>query len=366
MKIVIFAGGTGRRLWPLSRQNSPKQFGAIIGDKSTVQLAVDRVLPEYGAENIYVSTNERYRDIIQDQLPQLPAGNLIAEPERRDLAGAVGLAFAHLAAQMDEEDRRHEPVALLWGDNLMEEVTTFQQVLEAARKIVRNGRAHIVFMGETPRYANENLGWIELGEKLGTASGRPFYERKSFVYRPPLVECREIFAAGNWVWNTGYFVTTVDFIQDLYRQHMPRMAEKLARIQAATGAGKYERILSKVYPQLETISFDDAILVHIRPEQAAVLHGKMGWSDPGTLYALKEAVKPDKNENMVHGLVLDRDSRDCLLYNDEEGKLVAVVGLEGMIVVNTADALLVVHKDEVPRVKQLVNDLVNSELERFS
>lgn len=366
MKIVIFAGGTGRRLWPLSRQNSPKQFGAIIGDKSTVQLAVDRVLPKYGAENIYVSTNERYRDIIQKQLPQLPAGNLIAEPERRDLAGAVGLAFAHLAGQMDEKDRQIEPVALLWGDNLMDEVSTFQKVLDAAQEIVRSNRAHIVFMGETPRYANENLGWIELGEKLGMASGRPFFERKTFIYRPPLEKCREMYAAGNWVWNTGYFVTTVGFIQDLYRRHMPRMAAKLAQIQAAIGTPEYEHTLSKIYPQLETISFDDAILVHIHPEQAAVLHGKMGWSDPGTLYALKEAVEPDKNKNMVHGLVVDQDSHDCLLYNDQEGKLVAVVGLEGMIVINTADALLVVHKDNVPRVKQLVNDLVSSELERFS
>ncbi len=366
MKIVIFAGGTGRRLWPLSRQNSPKQFGAIMGEKSTIQLAVDRVLPIFGAENIFISTNKRYQHIIQEQLPQLPAGNLIAEPERRDLAGAVGLAFAHLASQMDEEARHHEPVALLWGDNLMDDVATFQQILNVAQVVVSNNQAQIVFMGETPRYANENLGWIELGRKLGAAAGHPYFERISFVYRPPLEQCQTMFAAGNWVWNTGYFVTTVGFIQERYRRHMPQMAAQLAKIQAAFGSAEYEYTLNNIYPQLETISFDDAILVHIQAEEAAVLHGKMGWSDPGTLYALKEAVKPDKNESMVHGLVLDHNSHDCLLYNDEDGKLVAVIGLEGMIVVNTADALLVVHKDDVPRVKQLVNDLVGPDLERFS
>jgi mannose-1-phosphate guanylyltransferase len=366
MKIVIFAGGTGRRLWPLSRQSSPKQFGAIMGEKSTIQLAVDRVLPIYGAENIFLSTNKRYRHILQEQLPQLPVANLIAEPERRDLAGAVGLAFAHLASQLGEQARHDEPVAILWGDNLMDDVAAFQQILDVAQTAVKNNQAQIVFMGETPRYANENLGWIELGRKLGAAAGHPYYERKSFVYRPPLEQCQQMFSTGNWVWNTGYFVTTVGFIQELYHRHMPQMAAQLDQIQAAIGTAEYEYTLNKIYPQLETISFDDAILVHIKPEQAAVLHGKMGWSDPGTLYALKEAVKPDKNDNMVQGLVLDQDSHDCLLYNDEEGKLLAVIGLEGMVVVNTADALLVVHKDDVPRVKQLVNSLVGSELERFS
>ncbi|MCA9991554.1 MAG: mannose-1-phosphate guanylyltransferase [Ardenticatenaceae bacterium] len=367
MKIVIFAGGSGRRLWPISRQHSPKQFESIIGSQSTVQLAVDRVIAHYGAENIFISTNARYYPIIREQLPQLPGTNLIAEPVRRDLAPAVGLAMAHLAHSLPagalEED---EPVAILWGDNYMSDVPVFQRVLATAEQLLRERKAEILFIGETPRFANNNLGWIGLGPKQGELEGAPYFAFESWTYRPALAVCQQMFASGRYVWNTGYFVTTIGFVRSLYREHRPGMSQKLAQIQAAIGQPHYEQILNELYPTLESVSFDDAILTHVSPAQALVLHGKMGWSDPGTLYALKEAINPDTNSNAEHGLVLAHQSRDCLLYNYEEGKLLAVIGLEGMVVVNTEDAILVVHKDQVPLVRQMVDSLEGTELEKYS
>jgi hypothetical protein len=134
MKIVIFAGGTGRRLWPISRKQTPKQFEPILGERSTVQLAVDRVLESYGASHIFVSTNERYLAIIRDQLPALPPQNIIGEPERRDLAPAVGLAMSHLACAAGDPE---EPVAILWGDNYMSDVATFRELLAAGKRSSR-------------------------------------------------------------------------------------------------------------------------------------------------------------------------------------------------------------------------------------
>lgn len=366
MKFIVFAGGTGRRLWPISRKQSPKQFEAIIGSRSTVQLAVDRVAERYGAANVYVSTNERYHDLIAQQLPALPASNLIAEPVRRDLAPAVGLAMAHLAYGMDDSEPADEPVAILWGDNYMSEVDTFHRMLTAAAQVIRDRRARIVFMGETPRYANENLGWIELGDAVGKANGLTSFAFRSWTYRPPLELCHKMFASGRYVWNTGYFVTTVDFIWELYQQFQPQMARQLTEIKSAIGGSRYNEVLRTVYPAMKTVSFDDAILVHVRPEDAVVLHDRMGWSDPGTLYALKEAIEPDRDKNVEHGLVLAHDSQDCLLYNYEEGKLLTVIGLEHMIVVNTEDAILVVHKDQVPLVKTIVDGLEGTELEKYS
>lgn len=365
MKIVIFAGGTGRRLWPISRKKSPKQFEPILGSKSTLQLAVDRVLGSYGAENIFISTNEKYLDIIQEQLPQLPVDNLIGEPERRDLAAAVGLAMAHLVESVDSATSE-EPMAILWGDNYMEQVPNFLKVLAKAEQLIQEKEAKIVFMGETPRFANENLGWIELGEKVGEVDGKPYYQFGSLTYRPPLAEAERMFAQETHVWNTGYFVTSVGFIWQLYRQHQPQMWQQLAEIKAAIGQPHYRQTLHQIYPQLEVISFDDAILKHVDPQDAMVLHGEMGWSDPGTLYALKEAINPDKESNVTEGLVIDDESKDCLIYNYESDKLVAAVGLEGMIVVNTEDAILVVHKDQIPLVKQVVNGLEGTELESYS
>jgi mannose-1-phosphate guanylyltransferase len=365
MKIVIFAGGSGRRLWPISRQKSPKQFEPILGQKSTLQLAVDRVEGIYGAENIFISTNERYVEMVQGQLEQLPAQNIIGEPTRRDLAAAVGLAFAHFGHAGTEENV-HEPVAILWGDNYMDQVDNFRRTLQTAESLINNGTAKIIFMGETPRFPNDNLGWIGLGPKKGEAKGQPFYAFESLTYRPPLEVCRQMFAEKTHVWNTGYFVTTIGFIQALYAEKQPKMWSQLSEIAATIGLETYVDKLHAVYPTLDVLSFDDAILQYVDPEDALVLHSEMGWSDPGTLYALKEAIASEQAANVTKGLTLLQESSDCLVYNYEDEKLVTVVGLDGMVVVNTADALLVVHKDMIPLVKQLVNGLEGTELEKYS
>lgn len=363
MKIIIFAGGSGRRLWPISRQKSPKQFEQIIGDQSTLQLAVARVRHVYGAANIFVSTNEQYVEIVRGQLPEIPPDQIIGEPTRRDLAAAVGLALAHLSRHTTNAD---EPVAILWGDNYMDQVDNFRAVLQTAETLLLKKEANIFFIGETPRFANENLGWIGLGPEKGRLDGQPYYGFESLTYRPPLAECRRMFAEGTHVWNTGYFVTTIGFVQSLYRQQQPQMWAQLTQIQAAIGQDNYQETLHRIYPQLEVMSFDDAILQHIPAQEALVLHGEMGWSDPGTLYALKEAINPDPAANVTMGLVKAAESQDCLVYNYEPDKLVAVIGLEGMIVVNTGDALLVVHKDKIPLVKKLVDGLEGTELENYS
>ncbi|RMD52373.1 MAG: hypothetical protein D6835_02025 [Candidatus Thermofonsia bacterium] len=363
MKIVIFAGGSGRRLWPLSRKKSPKQFEAIIGDKSTLRLAVDRVLPLYGADNIFISTNERYVGIIDKQLPELPASQLIGEPARRDLAAAVGLSMVHLGQHTADPD---EPVAILWGDNMMENVPTFQDVLKTAEQLLHQDEAKILFIGETPRFANENLGWIGLGEKMGEVNGRHYYRFGSLTYRPPLADCQTMFANKTHVWNTGYFVTTIGFVQQLYQQHQPEMWAQLQQIGQTIGQPTYKSTLHEIYPTLQSISFDDAILQYVDPQDALVVHGSMGWSDPGTLYALKEAINPDTAANVTKGLTLLEETADSLVYNFEDEKVVAVIGLEGVIVVNMDDALLVVHKDKIPLVKKLVDGLEGTDLENFS
>ncbi|MDJ0754303.1 MAG: sugar phosphate nucleotidyltransferase [Ardenticatenaceae bacterium] len=362
MKVVIFAGGFGRRLWPISLSSSPKQFEPIIGDRSTIQLAVDRVWEQFGGENIFISTNERYADIIRHQLPMVPDDNVIGEPMRRDLAAAVGLAMIHL----QQVSRPGEPVAILWGDNYMKEVDTFRSVMATAEQVIQDKKAKIVFMGETPRFANANLGWIDLGEQRGQNNGRPFYNFGGLTYRPPQDQCDEMFAAGNFVWNTGYFVTSVDYITAAYQKFMPEMWQILDEIGRTIGHEAYQSTLNRLYPQMESISFDDAILTHLNNEDAGVLHAPMGWSDPGTLYALKESIDPDPSQNVNRGLVIDNDSSDCLIYNYESDKLIVAPGLEGFIIVNTPQSILVVHKDNIRQVKEIVEGFSGSDLERYS
>jgi mannose-1-phosphate guanylyltransferase len=362
LNLVIFAGGTGRRLWPISRQHSPKQFEPIIGSRSTVQLAVDRVLEAYRAEDIFISSGDRYLEILRRQIPAVPDTHFIGEPVRRDLAAAVGLAMVHVVERGDPDT----PVAILWGDSTMTDSAAFHHLLRVAEAIIKQGAAEIVFIGETPRFANNNLGWIGLEEQKGEVDGRPYYGLKSWTYRPPLDQCQHMFRSGSHVWNTGYFVTWPRYILDLYRQYQPEMYAGLTRIAAAIGGDNYQAVLQAVYPDFESIHFDDAIARNVRLDEAVVLHGVTGWSDPGTLYALKETINPDPAANVTKGLVKDHKTVDSLLYNYEPGKLMAVVGLEGIIVVNTEDAILVVHKDDIGLVKELVDGLVGTELEKYS
>lgn len=361
MRIVIFAGGTGRRLWPISRQASPKQFEPIVGEFSTLQLAFQRVAPQYGLNNIFIATNKRYFDIICHQLPDLPEENIIFEPARRDLGAAVGLAMAHMA-----QGGIDEPVAILWSDNYIENVSAFTDLLKVAEALVNEKQGEILFIGETPRFANDNLGWIGLGEQVGLLGHTPYFGFESLTYRPPIDRCRDMFEQGTYVWNTGFFVTTPGYIRHLYERFSPDIWQGLSEIEQSIGTQAYDETLSRVYPVLPAISFDDAILTHLDPRDAIVLHSEMGWSDPGTLYALKEAIDPDQENNVKKGLVIDTASRDSLIYNYEPEKLVVAVGLEGMIVVNTDDAILVVHKDHIPLVKDVINGLQGTELESFS
>ncbi len=349
MRIIIFAGGAGTRLWPLSRKNSPKQFGSIVGDKSTLQMAIDRVR-SFGVENIYVSTNENYVDIVNSQVPELPKDNIWPEPDKRDLAAAVGLALLRM-----KKEGYEGTVAILWADHLMDHEDEFVLALKKGEELIGENSDRFVFLGEKPRFANHNLGWIKIGEKKKDNE----YEFLEWKYRPELAECEKMFESGEWVWNPGYFIFNVDFVLGLYKKFMPHMYEDLE-----TMCGDYDKI-KEMYHTLESISFDDAILEKIDKSQAVVLKVDLGWSDPGTLYALKEALEPDKAKNCEQGLVLSHDTTDSFICNEDRDKLIAVIGLEGMVVVNTKEALLVCHKDDVPKVKELLNKVEDKGLNKF-
>ncbi|OGH58584.1 MAG: hypothetical protein A2725_02680 [Candidatus Magasanikbacteria bacterium RIFCSPHIGHO2_01_FULL_33_34] len=349
MRIIIFAGGAGTRLWPLSRKNSPKQFGSVFGDKSTLQLAVDRVM-NFGIDNIYISTNENYVDIVKNQVPELVERNILKEPTKRDLAAAVGLALLRV-----REDGYTGTVAVLWADHLMKREEEFVSALKKGEELIEENPNRFVFLGEKPRYANHNLGWIKVGEsKQGNE-----YNFLEWKYRPELEICEKMFESGEWLWNPGYFIFNIDFVLGLYKKFMPVMYTALNEM-----VGNYE-IIKEKYHTLESVSFDDAILEKIDKSEATVLKVDLGWSDPGTLYALKEALEPDNNKNCEQGLVLAHETVDSFVCNEDRDKLVAVIGLKGMVVVNTKEALLVCHKDDVPKVKELLNKVEDKGLSKF-
>jgi len=348
MKLIIFCGGSGTRLWPLSRQAFPKQFIKMFNGKSTFQLAIERIAPAFGIENIIISTTRAYRSHITEQLPELPLANIIEEPEKRDLGPAVGLNLIHL-----KKLGYSGPVALLWADHLMDNVPEFITSLKTAEKICTDDPKKVVLISEKPRFPNNNLGWIHFGEQNPDAS----YKFIGFKYKPEFAACEEMFESGEWDWNPGYMVYDVDNALGLFKTFVPEVYDSLMQIYEAIGTVREARVISQVYPAIPKIHHDHVIAENLSSSDAVVVRSDMGWSDPGTLYALKEALVKEETKNLEMGIVETLDTSDTLVINEEAGKLVATVGLSGMVVVNTKDVLIVVPKTEILKVTELVNRL---------
>jgi mannose-1-phosphate guanylyltransferase len=197
-------------------------------------------------------------------------------------------------------------------------------------------------LAEKPRFANENLGWMEVGEDLGLEAGGRIYKFAGWRYKPDSILCQKMFKSGDYYWNPGYFLTSIDFLLNKYQDLAPQIYKSVK-------TGKYE--------QAEAVHFDRAIIEKINPDQALVIKTNMGWSDPGTLYALKEALSKYENDNVFSGLVRAIETKDSLIYNLEEDKLVAAIGLEGMVIVNTKDAAFIAPKQEVIKLTNLIKQL---------
>lgn len=355
MKAIIFAGGVGTRLWPLSRKKSPKQFEKIVGDKSTFQLAVERLLTHFSINDIYVSTGADYISTVKTQIPQLPITNIIGEPQKKDVGPAVCLAIGLVGRQFP-----NEPIVILWSDHLVKREKAFINAIKSAGEIVKREPNKIVFIGQKPRFASVNLGWIQFGKKRLTHHGVNFYQFTGFKYRPDAATAKKYFAADNYSWNLGYFVTTPKFIYEQFSRFTPHIVEIVNRILTAP-KDQYQQVLEREYAKMPEINFDNAVVEQLPPECAYVISEDIGWSDVGAWEALKDALQKYNHENVTQGKVLLEDSTDNLVYNYENNKMIVGIDLNKHIIINTADVLLVTKKASSSKVKKLVKKLEKDE-----
>lgn len=361
MKVVIFAGGVGTRLWPLSRKNTPKQFEKIVGDQSMIQIAVNKLMPDFSWEDVYISTGKDYAKLLLDQLPEIPTENIIVEPATRDVGPAVGLVTAKFVKENPDE-----PFAILWGsDHLVKNEELFRKALLSAEKVVEKDHDKIVFVGQKPRFASQNLGYIEFGNKTSEVDGIDIYEFSGFKYRPDVETAEEFLRDGRHSWNLGYFVTTPKFLWKCFEEFAPSLFGELLKINEAVGTDKFNEILEEVYPSIEKISFDNAILEKLDKKFGNVISVDIGWSDIGAWEALKEALSDSADENVTKGKVMIEDSRDSLVFNYGE-QLTVGIDLNEMLVINTEDVVLVCPKSSVPKIKKLVESLAGTPHEHLT
>lgn len=349
MKAIIFAGGSGTRLWPLSRKNSPKQFESIAGKESTLELAVDRLLPEIGYEDIFISSNIQYKEIIRKKLPRIPEGNLILEPEKKDVGPAIALA-SNILYQINPD----EPIAILWSDHLVKREDLFKKIIKSAGSYIKKNPNKIVFITHKPRFPSVNLGYINFGRKVMSQDDFNYYEFLGLKYRPSKKSAKFFFDSKNYAWNLGYFVTTPRFIYNAYKEFNPNIFNNIENIVKHYGKTDFNQVLKSNYGKSESISFDNAILEKLDKKNACVMVEDIGWSDVGSWEALKEALQVNQNENITQGNVHLEKTSDCLIYNYEDKKLIVGVDLKDGIIINTSDVLLITTKHSMPKVKKIV------------
>jgi len=360
MKDIVFAGGVGTRMWPLSRKKSPKQFAKVVDNQSTIQLTIQNLRPEFDYRNIYISTNKKYQGAIATQLPKIPIKNIIGEPERRDLAPAVGYLSVILAKENPDQ-----PFVILWSDHVRKKVANFKKALTVGQKLILENPHRFIFMGEKPAFPNQNLGWIKTGEKIKTVNGIDVHKFQAWHYRPSLKEAENYFKNKKWFWNPGYWVVTPRFVLEQYEKFLPKMYRQLIRLQRSYGTPKHEKELNEIYPMMDKISFDDAILAKIEPSKAVALSCDLGWADIGTWESLKDLLQNSPKDNIVKGNVHLHNCQDMMVYNFTS-KLVTTIGLSGMVVVAMDDVILVCPETSMKEIKEVVESFQNTEKEEYT
>lgn len=350
---VIMAGGRGERFWPRSRVAAPKQFLNLVGDKTMLQLTVERVEGLVGISRTYIVAGLDFKDIIMDQVPHLPEENIIIEPFGRDTAAAIGLA----ALVLERKDPR-EVMIVLPADHYISDIPRFQEVLKSAVAAAWRGE-DIVTLGITPHRPETGYGYISEGELCDTFAGTPACRVVRFLEKPDYAKAVRFLSVGNYLWNSGMFIWRVDLIRQLIEKHTPQLAQGLNKIGQAMGTEQYMAVLGEVYAGLPKISVDYGILE--KAEKVLVMRGDFGWDDIGSWTALDRYAEKDERGNVIEGRGVLLDTSDTFIYSP--GKTVGVIGVESLIVVNDRDNIMVCRKDRAQEIKKVVQALKDKGLE---
>ncbi len=345
--LVILAGGSGSRLWPLSRSHRPKQLLALAGERSLIQATFDRNEPLVPAERVIVMTEQSHADGIREQLPELPHENVIVEPARRGTAGSLGLAAAVIAARDPDA-----VMASVHSDAFIQDGDEFRRTLSAAFAAAQKTE-QLVLMGIEPTSASTQLGYIEAAETIDELEGYTVRKVARFVEKPNLERARQFLASGRHYWNPGVFVWRVSvFLAELARLQ-PRIHELVREIAGKLDAPGGADVLSSVYPTVPIETIDVGVME--KSDRVAVVPARFPWSDIGSWSELFDMLPRDSDGNASHGEHVGLGTRDTLVF--ATSRRVATIGLTDMVVVETGDVILVCPRERAQDVKMLVESL---------
>ena len=341
---VIMAGGGGTRLWPLSRQERPKQSLQLLGERTMFQIAVERLAPLFTPDRIWVVTSDRYAADLQRQCPDLPAENFVLEPAPRGTAPAIGLA----ALALKQRDPQ-AVMACLTADHFIGNEAGFRDLLAAAAEVA--GQDFLVTLGIAPTFASTGFGYIQRGERLDRVGGFEVYRAQRFKEKPAQPEAEAMLADGLHTWNSGMFVWRVErFLAEVERQ-LPALQQVL--IEAAAASGR----LAQAWAGAPDTTLDYGIMEGAQAVAVIPAEG-LAWNDIGSWEALLEVLPTDAAGNVVVGAdLLALDTERTLVHASGGQRLVAMLGVSDLVIVDTGDVLFVCPRDKAQDVKAMVNAL---------
>ena len=356
--VIIMAGGRGERFWPVSREKMPKQLLTLLGKRSFLQQAVDRVLPLVPAKNIFVITNEAQLPEVRKQLPKIPKENLVAEPMGRDTTAAVTLGAALVGARSTTG-----VMAVLPADHVIPDEKKFQQVLSDAFDLAARGPGdhhhwHQAGRSRTPATGTFTSARNCRRRRARRRRRRPFSRRNSLSKSRITTRALEYVNSGQYRWNAGMFVWSFVTVTEGLQKHQPEMYAACQRwFKVANQPAKLAKVLAKEYPDIKKISIDYALMEHA--QNVIVADGAFEWDDLGSWTALARHLKPDAEGNCAVADFIHVDGARNIIYDarTKNRTPIAVVGLRDSILVQTDDAVLLAHKSQAQKVKELVRKL---------
>ncbi|WP_166241164.1 mannose-1-phosphate guanylyltransferase [Paenibacillus turpanensis] len=353
---VIMAGGKGERFWPKSRTNLPKQFLNISGNKSMLQQTITRLERLIDIARIFIVTNELYAELIHAQIPHLPLDNIIIEPIGRNTAPCVGLASILI-----EERFPDSTMVVLPSDHIIKNDSEFIQILKTAVQVSTQGD-NLVTLGISPNYPETGYGYIESTGEVQEINSMEVHRVSRFVEKPDLATAKRYLDSGNFYWNSGIFVWRTSVIRQYIQQLMPEMHDVLETMKAALNFQEQHEVIANEFPKMPDQSIDYGIMEKV--DQIYVIPCVFGWDDVGSWTALDRIDEHDENGNVIRGNILNMDTKRCIIESNN-GKLIATLGIEDLIVVDTDDVTLICTKDKAQEIKKLLKELRVQKLDQY-
>ncbi|MBO4660349.1 MAG: mannose-1-phosphate guanylyltransferase [Prevotella sp.] len=343
--VVIMAGGVGSRFWPMSTVERPKQFIDVLGvGRSLLQLTFDRFKGICPPENVWILTNQSYADIVHEQLPEVPEGNILKEPCRRNTAPCI--AYVSWRIKNTDVDAN---IVITPSDHIVVNTNEFQRVIKQCMKFTSETDA-IVTLGMKPNRPETGYGYIQADLRLASPRNKEIYRVDHFREKPDLATAQKYIKQNNFFWNAGIFIWSASTIINAFRVYNPSIAKIFDSIRSKLGTPEEQKLIDERYPECENISVDYAIME--KAEEIFVCPADFGWSDLGTWGSLQTHLQRDLYGNAVIGENVKLfDSRNCIVHTTEEKKVI-IQGLEGFIVAEKNDTLLICKLSEEQKIKQ--------------